>query len=330
MPEILMAAQLNTAADLVLAVDAGGSKTAACFAQSLGSGKFHVLGRGQSTSGNPLSAGFDKAARAIELAIGAARTSAKLPHNPAAKAVLSVAGAANSAVAARIVKWAQDSRLADQIAVVSDILPILAAGSDDSCGIALISGTGSVTFGRARDGRTARCGGWGYLLGDEGSGYSIGRAALRLALAQLELANANPSPLVAAVLREFPANSPAELAKLIYNHDAPRSTIAAAAPLVTNAAEAGDLQAVAILMETAHDLVTLVARTAELLAFSDQQFSLAVAGGVLAGSPLLREQLGEQLAQKKLHAAIRVITDPLKGCLRLADTELGSALVEWH
>lgn len=330
MPELPMAGQINTAADLVLAVDAGGTKTAACFAQSLGSGQFQTLGRGQSTSGNPLSAGFDAATRAIELAIGAARTSAKLPHNPAAKAVLSVAGAANPTVAARIVKWAKDSRLADQIAVVSDILPILAAGSEDCCGIALICGTGSVTFGRAQDGRTQRCGGWGYLLGDEGSGYSIGRAALRLALTQLESANTNPSPLVAAVLRSFPANSPAELAKLIYNHDAPRAAIAAAAPLVTTAAETGDLQAVAILMETAHDLVTLVARTAELLYLSEQSFPLAVAGGVLAGSPLLREQLTEQLAQKKLRATIRVITDPLKGCLRLADTELGSDLIQWH
>ena len=61
------------------------------------------------------------------------------------------------------------------------MLPDPGCWHDDGVGVALIAGTGSVAFGRAADGRTIRCGGWGYLLGDEGSGYAIGRAALRLA-----------------------------------------------------------------------------------------------------------------------------------------------------
>lgn len=325
-----MAAQLNSAADLVLAVDAGGTKTAACFAQSLGSGKFQVLGRGQSTSGNPLSAGFEAATRAIELAVGAARTDAQLPPTPASRAVLSVAGAANPAVAERIVKWAKDARIADRVAVISDILPILAAGSEDCCGIALISGTGSVAFGRAKDGRTTRCGGWGYLLGDEGSGYAIGRAALRLALAHLEAAAPSPTPLVETILREFPANAPAELAKLIYNNDSPRSAIASVAPLVTRLAESGDSEAGGILNIAAQDLAQLVARAAQLLDLEKEPFFLAASGGVLAGSMMLREQLAMQFAHANLRATIRMVTNPLEGCLRLADTELGTALVEWH
>ena len=334
MPEIPMAAQLNSATDLLLAVDAGGTKTAACFAQSLGaqslgSSKFQVLGRGQSTSGNPLSAGFEVATRAIELAVGAARTEAKLPPAPAARAVLSVAGAANPTVAERIVKWAKDARIADQVAVISDILPILAAGSDDCCGIALISGTGSVAFGRAENGRTIRCGGWGYLLGDEGSGYAIGRAALRLVLAHLEMAAPNPSPLVAAILREFPANAPAELAKMIYNNDSPRSAIAAAAPLVTRLAESGDAEAGGILNVAAHDLAQLVGRTAQLLNLEKEPFSLAVSGGVLAGSVMLREQLAMQFVQANLRADMRVVTNPLEGCLRLADAKLAGDLIQW-
>lgn len=329
MPETLMAAQLHTAADLVLAVDAGGTKTAACFAQSLGARKFQVLGRGQATGGNPLSAGFEAATRAIELAIGAARTNAKLPPNPATKAVLSVAGAANPAVAERIVKWAKTANIADQVAVISDILPVLAAGSDDFTGIALIAGTGSVAFGRSQDGRTQRCGGWGYLLGDEGSGYAIGRAALRLAMAQLETGPAIPSSLAATILREFPADSPAALAKLIYNNDAPRAAIASAAPLVTKAANAGDKEAVFILQEAARELAVLVVRAANLLNLTNQEFSLAVAGGVLTGSVLLPKYLEAHISQNNLRADVQVVTDPLKGCLRLTDTEFGSPLVAW-
>lgn len=330
-----MAGQLNTAADLVLAVDAGGTKTAACFAQSigapsLGTDQFKVLGRGQSTSGNPLSAGFDAATRAIELAIVAARTDAHLPPTPAARAVLSVAGAANPAVAERILKWAQAAKIADRIAVISDILPILAAGSDDCCGIALISGTGSVAFGRAKDGRTTRCGGWGYLLGDEGSGYAIGRAAIRLALAHLEAAAPSPTPLVETILREFPANAPAELAKLIYNNDSPRSAIAAAAPLVTRSAESGDQESGDILNVAAHNLAELVIRSAHQLNLENEPFSLAMSGGVLAGSIMLREQLAMQLARTKFRADMRVVTNPLEGCLRLANAKLAADLIQWN
>ena len=72
--------------------------------------------------------------------------------------------------------------------IVHDTQLILAA-ADVQDGIALISGTGSVAWGRTPDGRTARAGGWGYLLGDEGSGYWVGRQAVRHALSDPIAAN---------------------------------------------------------------------------------------------------------------------------------------------
>jgi glucosamine kinase len=71
------------------------------------------------------------------------------------------------------------------VRIVHDKALILAAAAVDH-GIALISGTGSVAWGRAIDGRTARAGGWGYLLGDEGSGYAVGRRAVRHTLGQAD------------------------------------------------------------------------------------------------------------------------------------------------
>ena len=108
------------------------------------------------------------------------------------RAVLSIAGAANRDMTDRFIAWARTVGVAERIAIVSDVLPILAAGTPDCCGVALISGTGSSAFGRAADGRTKRCGGWGYLLGDEGSGYAIGRGALQLALRSLEAGRQRP------------------------------------------------------------------------------------------------------------------------------------------
>ena len=62
--------------------------------------------------------------------------------------------------------------------VVNDALVALEAGAPDQPGVVVISGTGSIAYGRNREGEAARAGGWGYVLGDEGSGYWIGRAAL--------------------------------------------------------------------------------------------------------------------------------------------------------
>ncbi len=131
---------------------------------------------------------------------------------------------------------------AEQVAIVSDVLPILAAGTPNCCGIALIAGTGSIAFGRTADGRTKRCGGWGYLLGDEGSGYSVGRSALSHALRELESECLwQPNSLTEVDAEELNGKtSVVELTKAVYTSDDPRSFIASLAPVVAAAAEQGD------------------------------------------------------------------------------------------
>src|SRR6185437_10120998 len=145
-----------------------------------------VLGRGRGTAGNPFSVGFAEATRAIGGAIDEACRNGNRDCDRVSRLMLSIAGAANPQISQQFVRWAHDAYQVDQVAIVSDVLPILAGGTPNCCGIALIAGTGSIAFGRAADGRTKRCGGWGYLLGDEGSGYSVGRSALWLTLREME------------------------------------------------------------------------------------------------------------------------------------------------
>ena len=66
-----------------------------------------------------------------------------------------------------------------RVRVVNDALIALAAGAPDGLGVVVVAGTGSVAFGRDPSGTTARSGGWGWLLGDEASGYWLGHAAVR-------------------------------------------------------------------------------------------------------------------------------------------------------
>jgi N-acetylglucosamine kinase-like BadF-type ATPase len=162
----------SAAGETLVVVDAGGTKTAAWLVDLSRADGEQVIGRGRAPAGNPLSVGFLEAARSIRESVLLACGDGGLAQGRASRAMLSIAGAANPQLREQFIGWARSSELADRMAIVSDVLPVLAAGSADCCGVALISGTGSVAFGRAEDGRTHLRGGWGYLLGDEGSGYA--------------------------------------------------------------------------------------------------------------------------------------------------------------
>jgi glucosamine kinase len=315
--------------DLVVVVDTGGTKTAVWLVEPIGASEHHVLGRARTSAGNPLSVGFEKATQAVHEAIALARQAAGLAEGRISRAVLSIAGAANRDMTARFVAWCGTVHIADRIAIVSDVLPILAAGTPDCCGVALISGTGSSAFGRAADGRTKRCGGWGYLLGDEGSGYAIGRGALQHALRSLEAGDTGHG-LAAKVIAALGVKSVTELTRAIYGSGDPRHAVAALAPLVCSAADDGDPKANSLLDVAAAELAELAARTAEALGIADSGFPLAVSGGLLMSSCPLQDRLRTELLERNLKCELQVVREPLAGCVRLADPKFAGGLVNWH
>jgi N-acetylglucosamine kinase-like BadF-type ATPase len=321
----------STDVELFLAVDTGGTKTAACLVDLNAPQENCVLGRGRGSAGNPFSVGFAEATRAISSAIEQARSAAPQGGGHVGRLMLSIAGAANKQISQQFVRWAHDTYQLDQVAIVSDVLPILAAGTPNCCGIAVISGTGSIAFGRAADGRTKRCGGWGYLLGDEGSGYSVGRGALSHTLRELECETVwSPNSLTEAVVAKLQVKSVTDLTRAVYTSGDPRSFIASLAPVVVEAAEHGDQKAESILDWAATELAELIARTADLMDGSDAPIPLAIGGGFLVRSHRLREQLLEWLRKFKVECIAKLVADPLEGCIRLADPQFAETLVTWH
>lgn len=332
MPPAHQAAQLHDQlprGELVIAVDTGGTKTAACLVEIASDNEHRLLGQARTSAGNPLSVGFERASQAIYEAFLAARELANCGERQVNHAVLSIAGAANPALAHQFGQWAVSVGMAKRVAVVSDVLPILAAGTPDCCGVALIAGTGSSAFGRSADGRTKRCGGWGYLLGDEGSGYAIGRAALKQALHVLETGVAAKG-LAQAVLSALGVKAVAELTRAVYTAADPRHTIAALAPLVSSAAVQGDGDACQILAEAAACLAKLAARTAAAIGIEDSGFPLALSGGILINSPQLQELLHNELKLLKLNCTTKIVSEPLVGCIALAQPRYAETLVQWH
>jgi N-acetylglucosamine kinase-like BadF-type ATPase len=314
---------------MLLAVDAGGTKTAAWLALVDRPGVSRVLGRGRSSAGNPLSVGLAEASRAIMAAAAQARIAAKQSDGRIGRAILSIAGSVDLQMRSSLVSWAHEISLADRVAVVSDVLPVLAAATSDCCGVALVSGTGSVAFARAADGRTALCGGWGYLLGDEGSGYAIGRAALRVALACLET-RSEPGRLARAVLDKHGAETVAELTNAVYNSPDPRAIAVAMAPLVLEAAVDDDSIAQGILDTAAHELAQIATLAATRAGLSERPIPLAVAGGILVRSADLRGRLECELQRLAAECELKVVEEPLDGCLRLASEQFAGSLVTWR
>jgi N-acetylglucosamine kinase-like BadF-type ATPase len=243
--------------------------------------------------------------------------------------MLSIAGAANPRLRDHFLDWAQSEKLAKRVAVVPDVLPVLAAGTPDCCGVAVIAGTGSVALARSADGHTQLCGGWGYLLGDEGSGYSIGRSALRHALHCMESGASHP-PLVKAVLEKTTVNSVMELTKAVYEQPFPRTAIAALAPVVVHSGEDGDVDAYAILDEAARELANLVSRAVRCLKSHDESVKLAAAGGLLVSSQRLQKSLRDELQRGGFLLEMQVVEEPLEGCVRLASPEFAETLIKWQ
>jgi N-acetylglucosamine kinase-like BadF-type ATPase len=196
---------------------------------------------------------------------------------------------------------------------VSDAELVLAAGTPDGWGVALICGTGSIAWGRAPDGRSARAGGWGYLLGDEGSGYDIALRALRLATQTADGRAAAPA-LLQAALDHWGLQAPEQLIGQIYRPETTRAEIAALAQRIVALAESGEPASVSLLDDAAVELSRLaitVARKLDLIAPP-----VALAGGLLGASHQLRQGIAAIVGVEL--GPLTFVEEPAQGAVKIA------------
>lgn len=309
------------AADLLLGVDGGGTRTRAALARCDAEGASHILGRGEAGPGNPQQIGRDEACRNILLAVERAYVDAGLPWAPAAAACLGLAGTGREPLRDQMRAWGMERRLATRVHVVHDAELILAAGTRERHGLALIAGTGSFCFGRNEAGETGRTGGWGPLLGDEGSGYWIAVSALR-AVAREADRRGPPTSLATLLLPPLGVTSASGLIGAIsvcVSDPTHRCKLADLAPIVLQAAEEGDPVADAIRAEAADELAKLVSVLGRRLRCQGGHYELAVAGGVLVHHQWLRNALFDRLvAEDFAPHTLSIVPDPVRGALRLA------------
>ncbi len=306
---------------LLLGIDGGGTRTLALLARAEASsdptGRWSVLGRGEAGPSNVKAVGV-KGLQALDEAVRRAFAAAALPRQTVRAACLGLAGADRVEDQKLIHDWARRVYLAAQVEVTSDAAILLAAGTPAGWGIAIIAGTGSIAYGRSPDGRTARAGGWGYFMGDEGSGYVLVQTALQ-AITRAADGRGPVTNLTEAFLHKLNLKRPQELITTLYGNNWDRTTLAALAPLVLTSAETGDAIATAIVEEGANQLAQTTAAVARQLGLTETAIPLAMTGGLLLSNAAYRRRILDALHSLGLQAdSVQLVNEPAEGSLRLA------------
>ena len=300
----------------VLGIDGGGTHTVAVLAV-VENGHLGVVGRGEAGPSNMKAVGPAAAFAEIDRAVERAFGQAGVARGPVGAACLGLAGAGRSDDQAAVRDWADRVGLGRVVEVVGDMaLPV--ALLPDGRGIGVVAGTGSSVWGRAADGRTGRAGGWGSMLGDEGSGYALVLDALR-AVARAADGRLPATGLTRRLLDRMGLNDPAGLIAAVHGGVWDRTRLSGLAADVIRAASEGDAVAQEIVTRQAADLAGCVTAVARALGFPAEGVPLALAGGLLVNAPTYRDQFLRQL----ISAGVRpvhtlAVSDPAEGAVRLA------------
>jgi len=295
----------------VLGIDAGGSKTVALVADSNG----RIVGEGRAGGANLQTDGELQVEKVLHEVIERAINDRQTPPDAVCLGMAGVDRDNDGRVIGDIMR-----RLGfrQNTLIVNDALIALVAGAGPSPGVVVISGTGSIAFGVSHRGLAARAGGWGPTLGDEGSGYWIGRRALE-AVVRAADGRGPSTTLTEKVLEYFSLSRPDLLVSEIYHQPHGRRTIASLGPEVDRARLEGDLVAGEIMSDAADELAKAAASVITRLDMRGERFPILLAGGMLKRSEWLTAEVERRMAEVAPRSEVLpLMEEPVIGAVRLA------------
>jgi N-acetylglucosamine kinase-like BadF-type ATPase len=299
-------------------VDGGATKTEA----ALWSPANSIVVTFSTGSSNPDAVGMPAAQAAIIAAVNGAVTRAAADSNDITIAVAAIAGVDTISEQESVRDALRDVVPPAKVVVLNDVVAAWAAGTLAQPGLTAIAGTGSNVFGVGRRRDTWRCGGWGHVLGDEGSAYSIGLEGMRAAVAYRD-GRAPWSDLIPRILNRYDLDSIEALSPRVYG-DLDKAGIAEASADVAAAADAGDTVAAAILRTAVDQLAFQIEVTTQRLDLGAEPFPIGLSGGVFRIGPSFVSPLLTRLGQTTPKAHVRFAPiRPVGGSLLLALRLLG-------
>ena len=292
---------------VLIGIDVGGSKTAA--ALDAGDGTVHrAAGAGAAVRpGKAL-------ASAVVIAEVARQVLGLSGRLHADVLVVGAAGAGRSLERTSLRDALRSEAVAEEVHVTTDIEIALEAAFGESPGIVVSAGTGSIAVGRDRHGKLDRIGGYGWQMGDEGSGYAIGRAALG-AVGRAADGRSPGTALHGCVMDRTGSRDLDHLVR--WAASAGPAEVAALAPHILAVAAGGDLVAQGISDYAARELSQLALTLAERLS-ADPPIAVAVTGGLLSGETPLRRAVLDKLAEAPQLRPAEAPVDAALGALAMA------------
>ena len=297
----------------VLGVDAGGTKTRALLADENG----RVVGGGRGGGANLKMHGELEVEKVLHQVIEEAEAEAAARADALALGIAGADRPEDHDVLKAILRRMGYRR---RVLVTNDAQLAFEAGSPGRIGLALVCGTGSIAWGQNGAGEIARAGGWGWHLGDEGSGFWIGMAALRAVLRASD--GRGPSTaLETPLLAHFGIAGVEELVRVVYDADFPRHRIAVFARQVAETSAEGDVVARDILSAAARELASAADSVRQRLGLRKSSYDIVLAGGTFAALPALADSVAALLSEPGA-AVRRLEVEPAMGAVRLALEQL--------
>lgn len=277
-----------------IGVDGGGSKTA--FALSYANGIPIV--QTESIGCSYQSVGLERAADIIADGIKKCSTQAGEPLENCAYCCIGIPCWGENAESDSALYELLKQRLPGvPIKAVNDVEVAWAGAQECQPGIHIVAGTGSITYGVAPDGKTARCGGWNEFFGDEGSCYWIGRKGMELFSKEAD-GRIRKGPLYNIVRKELHLGDDYSFIDEVVTKISPyRDKVAAFQKYVLAAAEAGDTAAIRLYREASIELALLVKALATQLSFENKSFNVTYSGGLFHADTFILEPLRAEIAK---------------------------------
>jgi glucosamine kinase len=271
---------------LILGLDMGQTSTRSLLAQADG----QILGRGAGGPADHFQAagGAERNRAAIQSAIRSAYAEAGLAPGALDAVALGVTGLHRSSPEIPLVEDMVHELLQPRaVRVYPDYVTNLLGASRGGWGVVVVAGGGSIAYGISADGQTeAIAGGWGYLLGDEGSAFDVGRRAVTAAVSAAD-GRGEVTVLEGLVRQEFALGEMRDIMRAVYAADFSRDRLSRLAPSVVQAAENGDAVAGSIIRQAAHDLGRVALAVIPQIAGPDVPVPIYTTGGVFSAGAIV-------------------------------------------
>ena len=299
----------------IIGIDGGGTKTVGILATGTGQHLVEV----ESGPANYHVVGEAKTQAVLEDIITELYEKAGVPLESSVRFCLGMAGLGRPADREVIGKICDELSICKNRVLTHDAHIALVGGTEKQEGVIVISGTGAIVYGINSEGREARASGWGYLLGDEGSGYDIAIKGLQ-AVARAADGRGERTELTNRVLNRLELNEPSDLIRWV--HAASRDTIAQLAEVVFDTARTADTVAEYIVDKAADELVCAAVSVIEQLEFTEG-FDIVLSGGNLSHQTMFADKLRHQFAKIQPEASVQLPKyEPAYGAVLLAQASL--------